>query len=99
MMRAVYRYEVPVDDQWHEITMGVGIPVLHVAARQIDVVEFWAESRHSDSGWEWQTGPRWFRVFGTGQPLVESPMQHRGVTLAGAAGQVVWHLYESLSKP
>lgn len=94
-MRAVYRYEVPVDDQWHEITMWGGSPVLHVAARQLDVVEFWAEYRD----WEWQTGPRWFRVFGTGQPLAESPMQHRGVALAGAAGQLVWHLYESLGKP
>jgi hypothetical protein len=26
-MRAVYRYEVPVDDQWHEITMWAGSPI------------------------------------------------------------------------
>lgn len=94
-MRAVYRYEVPVDDKWHELTMWGDTPVLHVAARQVDVVEFWAEHRN----WDWRIGPRWFRVFGTGQPVPESPIQHRGVALAGASRQLVWHLYESSGKP
>lgn len=45
-MRTVYRYEVPVDDRWHEITIGCDTPILHVASRHAPVVEFWAE--HQD---------------------------------------------------
>jgi len=96
-VRTVYRYEVAVDDKWHEIPMygrpSVN-PVLHVAARKPDVVEFWAEYRD----WEGFEETRWFRVFGTGQPFPNWPMHHRGVALA-ADGQLVWHLYESEGMP
>lgn len=36
----IHRYEIPVDDQVHQITIGHGL--LHVAARRRDVVEVWA---------------------------------------------------------
>lgn len=83
--RAVYRYEVPVDDQWH--TLDLSGAVLHVAARQADVVEVWA----LNSG-----GPkvgREFRVFGTGHPLPLAARQHVGTAFA-ADGALVWHLWE-----
>lgn len=89
-MRAVYRYEVPVDDRFHAVAMHGPSKILHVAARHPDVVEFWAE--HNEP----ITVDRWFRVFGTGHPLPEEWIQHIGTTLA-ADGQLVWHLYESMS--
>lgn len=72
----IYRYEVPVDDQWH--TLELSGAILHVAARRPEVVELWA----FESG-----GPRMrreFRVFGTGQPMPEEidVHMHRGTALA-----------------
>lgn len=89
----IYRYEVPVDDQWHEIPLSG--PVLHVAARTPYVyvartpyvVEFWA--LHSGG----PMVPRRFRVFGTGQPIDEQAT-HRG-TARSSYGRMVWHLMEA----
>lgn len=84
-MSAIFRYEVPVDDEWHALVLSG--PVLHVAVRsRPNVVEMWARS----------TGPlgvtRQFRVFGTGQPLTEDA-GYVGTALVPSAG-LVWHLME-----
>lgn len=86
-MRAVYRYEVPVDDEAHEIELS-GL-IVHVASRVITVVDVWAESDRE--------APivRTFRVFATGQPLPHQAV-HIGTVLAGRDGVLVWHLYELL---
>lgn len=79
----IYRYEVPVDDQWHEHPLTGGI--VHVAGRRRGVVEFWARQTF---------GPqvaRRFRVYGTGHPM-PSGLTHRGTVLDGP---LVWHLMES----
>ena len=85
--RCVFRYEVPVDDHWH--TLMLSGRVLHVAARQLGVVELWA----LESG-----GPRVgrvFRVVGTGHPW---PVGF-GATYVGTAlverSPLVWHLLEA----
>lgn len=84
--RAVFRYEVPVDDDWHTIELSG--PILHVAARRPDVVEVWAQTGAG------LTSARTFRVFGTGQPLPQGVrLTHRGTALAGD-GSLVWHLME-----
>lgn len=91
-MRAIYRYEIPVDDRSHAVNMHGSTRVLHVAARRPNIVEFWAEH-------DGPTLDRWFRVFGTGQPLPEDWMKHRYIGTALAAdGQLVWHLYESMQR-
>lgn len=89
----VLRYEVPVDDEWHEIVAGEAV---HVACRRLDAVEFWAIE-----GTEFtQT----LRVFGTGQPLPDEPLKHVGTALSPEAperpimrgasyGALVWHLF------
>jgi hypothetical protein len=84
----VLRYEVPVDDEWHFHDLSGAI--LHVAARQPDVVEFWA---YSSGG---PTLTRAFTVFGTGHPLPEwaTPDRHRGSVIT-AGGALVWHLFEA----
>jgi hypothetical protein len=82
---AIHRYEVPVDDRWHDLPLSGS--VLHVASRDPRVVEVWA--LHT-SGTE---VTRTFRVFGTGQPLPAGPLRHVGTALA-SGGQLVWHLME-----
>jgi hypothetical protein len=77
----IFRYEVPVDDQWHEISSS---PALHVACRRLDVVEFWAYPVLDD------TPARKYRVFGTGQDIDEGT-QYVGTALAPGGG-LVWHL-------
>lgn len=81
----VYRYEVPVDDAWHEISTSG--PILSVASRDPRVVEFWAV--HHDGEFRWSES---FRVFGTGQPLGDDPGQHVGSAIT-AGGALVWHLF------
>jgi hypothetical protein len=81
----IFRYEVPVDDRWHEVESG---DVLHVAARQPDRVEFWAFADGPT------TRRRWLRVYGTGQPITDGIWAHLGTAMA-ADGRLVWHLLEA----
>lgn len=82
MSSRIFRYEVPVDDQWHRIE-GCLAP-LHVDCRQLDVVEFWA--------WEYTdtTVADEYRVIGTGKPI-DDPIQYMGTAIA-PGGHLVWHL-------
>lgn len=84
MTRAIYRYEIPVDDQWHAIDLTGNI--VHVDSRDIYIVELWAI--HTD-------GPatrRGFRVYGTGHAIPDD-VTHVGTTIA-PGGHLVWHLME-----
>lgn len=84
MADAIYRYEVPVDDRWHEIG-GCGTP-LHIDCRDPRIVEFWA--------WRREDLPaRHFRVYGTGHPIPDGAKYH-GTTIA-PGGHLVWHLLET----
>jgi hypothetical protein len=87
-VRAVHRYEVPVDDQPHDIEMPRRI--VHVDCRSADRVEIWAIAG------EGAEMIRTFQVFGTGQPLPASAF-HIGTALAGRGGALVWHLFELLA--
>jgi hypothetical protein len=87
MNKVVYRYEVPVDDEEHSITLPSAARVLHVASRRFAVVEFWTEVTDPPSVF---LTPRRFRVFGTGHPVPEG-WQYAGTSLDGL---LVWHLYE-----
>lgn len=81
----IYRYEVPVDDQWHKFQLTGSL--LHVGCRDPRIVEFWAFHRDDWNPW-------WIklRVVGTGQNLPE------GGGYIGTAyspdGKLVWHLIE-----
>lgn len=86
-MRTVYRYVVPVNDQAHDIELSG--PIVHVAARDHRLVEFWAISGESEPV------VRTFQIFGTGHPLPHQAA-YVGTTLAGSQGQLVWHLFELL---
>jgi hypothetical protein len=88
MTRRVFRYQVPVDDRPHDLTLTSG--PLHVAAAwppEGPAVELWAEH---DSGVP--ARGRRFLVVGTGQPL---PAGARWAgTCERTRGGLVWHLYE-----
>lgn len=85
------RFEVPVDDQWHTITVPAMARFKLVAARDPKVLEFWAEQWDGEG----MTRDRTFRVFGTGQPYDPRGLDHIGTTLA-AGGSLVWHLFEQV---
>jgi hypothetical protein len=88
---AIFRYEIPVDDQWHELQLSGAVH--HVACRdRADIVEVWA--LHSGG----PTVARSFRVYGTGQPLPDHRVTYLGTALA-SGGAIVWHLMERLVAP
>lgn len=84
MSAQIFRYEVPVDDRWHEIA-GCSTP-LHVDCRDPHVVEFWAWRRDD-------LPARSLRVYGTGHPIPDGT-KYRGTVIA-PGGQLVWHLIET----
>ena len=84
--RAMFRYEVPIDDQPHTIPLARD-PVAVAAATSWFAVEFWAERPERAT-----MVKRTFQVFGTGHPLPENA--HWVGTCARSAEGLVWHLYE-----
>ena len=84
-MIAVHRYEVPVDDRPHRHILGG--PIVHVAGRFVDAVEFWAI--HDDDG---EQAQRTFQVVDTGEEI-PAGATHVGSAIA-PGGRFVWHLFE-----
>lgn len=87
-MTVVFRYEIPVDGEWHDLELSGQI--LQVASRKPDLVELWA--------FQGADLPRARRLqaFGTGQPLPEdTAVLHVGTALA--PGGFVWHLFEAVA--
>jgi hypothetical protein len=80
----VFRYEVPIDDVWHDIELTG--PVVKVACRESNrrVVQFWA----LDGAGSPYTGR--FRVFGTGDEVPDNVV-YKGT---GIAEPYAWHLFE-----
>lgn len=88
-MKTIYRFEVPIDDQWHEFKLTGHI--LHVGSRSEGVVEFWA---HQIEGNPLETVQ--LRVFGTGHEMPVASI-YRGTTIA-PDGYYVWHLVERVDE-
>lgn len=86
MSRAVYKYEIPVDDEWHGVTMPLPAKVVHVACTGgFGTVYVWAEVAPDST----ETATRKMQVFGTGHALPD------GAVYVGTApaGPFVWHVY------
>lgn len=104
MTRRILRWEVPVDDQDHELEPGG--PVVHVAAHRDfpGRVEVWTLDPSDEEFWAAPIGTRVharavgparvFRVFGTGQPIPDGYVYLRSTerTVHG----LVWHLFARL---
>lgn len=84
----IFRYEMPVDDQDHDVHLPEDTRIVKVGARRTDAVEFWGLVPNGDLGWN-----RRFRVFGTGQ-TVPANYEYVGTPEPVAGGALVWHLYE-----
>jgi hypothetical protein len=80
----IYRYEIPVDDDWHQFQLSG--PVVHVACRNGDYkkVHFWALAAAGEP----YTAA--LRVFGTGHGVPDGTV-YRGTAIAEP---LVWHLFE-----
>ena len=83
----VYRYEVPVDDSWHDVELSG--PIVKVACRNgvRSVVHVWALAG---------VGTPYIarlRLFGTGHEVPDDIM-YRGTAIAEP---LVWHLFEDAS--
>lgn len=84
-MSRILRETVPVDDRWH--TFKLRGPVVHVATRHEDAVEFWFVD--DDRA---EPAQRTFSVVGTGQLVPPGATFVR--TAITPTGRFVWHLVE-----
>lgn len=82
----IFRFEVPVDDEWHVITSR---HPLHVFCRDATTVEYWAWSGPDDIG-----DARTYKVIGTGQVIPDN-VAYVGTAVA-PGGALVWHLVRRL---
>lgn len=86
MSRSVWKYEIPVDDQWHPVPTPLPAVVVNVDSKgALGTVAVWAEVT-TNSG---ETSKRRMRAFGTGQPIPKGAV-YVGTALAGP---LVWHIY------
>ena len=95
--KRVYKYSVPVDNDWHEIQMPIPYTWdIKAVACQNDPswVEFWCEVLSGET----KTVTRHFRVYPTGVEVEEG--HWCGTTVLNVNGySLVWHLYEKYSGP
>lgn len=90
MTRTIYKYSVPVDDEWHEISMPGPARVLHVECQGgFGTVNLWAEVDIEGEG----STVRRMRAYGTGMALPDNAV-YVGSSLAGP---FVWHVYAEVS--
>jgi hypothetical protein len=84
--RSILRCSIPIDDQWHTLTL-TGL-IVHVATRGEDYVEIWFIEDPDGT-----PEVRAFRVVGTGHPLEPALTRHVGTAIT-PSGRFVWHLME-----
>lgn len=96
----ILKTEIPIDDRWHEETVG---PIVHVGHQEFGLVTFWWWDDVSMA-----KNDRQFRVYGTGHEVTTGldpqtglvqEVHHRG-TAVDHGRKLVWHLIErKLSRP
>ncbi len=90
-MSQMWKYEVPIDGEWHELSMPCVAAVRHVGQQQSRSVCFWVEVDPTA-----QRGSRSFCVFGTGHD-VPATANYCG-TVESRSAPLVWHLFEKLAE-
>lgn len=91
MTEHIFRYEIPVDDQWHDLDLYG--PIVHIACRRPDTVEVWAVHHDHPPHPGVARISSAYRAVGTGQPIPgrRGFWQHIGTCIA-PGGDLVWHL-------
>jgi hypothetical protein len=92
-MSRIIRHAIPVDDQFHEFEIPVGMnAILQVACRRRAEVDIWVVDDPSIP-----TRTAVFRVIGTGHEIARG---ERWVgTCVAPDNFLVWHLMELMEKP
>lgn len=87
MSSQILKWDIPVDDGAHQVSSGLG--VVHVACQHdYESVQIWTLEDSETVG----ATPRWYQVFGTGQPIPKNA-HHVGTALS-AQGSLVWHVFD-----
>jgi hypothetical protein len=86
-MKTVWKYEVPIDDQRHEVLIPEFAEIIGCGMQREMLIAFWAVVKNEE-----HLVPRYFRVVGTGHPIDEA----EDVCGSVLDGQFVWHLVEML---
>jgi hypothetical protein len=94
--RVVHKFRVPIDGEWHRVDLPQGATLVHVGNAMIDTnrayltheraLHFWAEVPAEPK----YRVHREFRVYGTGQPILERRAVWAGTFIEGG---FVWHMY------
>lgn len=100
MNRRIFRHELKVNDQAHEIPAGKIVHFTEYRNKHIthehDRVEVWVEAQLDGDTWRAKTmGNQRVQVFGTGQRIPENA-EHIASCLAD---RLVWHLYRLPEPP
>lgn len=98
MTDSIFRYTLPVDDQWHEFQIG---SVHHVECVSATEVEFWAESPDTNPPQFITQRKTRLRVVGTGQDIPAEVWAHVGTCIfrdPRSSLRLVWHVIESFDE-
>ena len=87
-MRRIFRFELPLDDQPHEVAEGTVVLVAPDRAGN-DAVEAWVEVPDPETWVSTGEPSQRLQVFGTGFEIPENALW-RG---SCAAGTFIWHVY------
>lgn len=90
MSQRIFRFQVPVDGEWYAFDLNG--PVVHVAARTEDIVEFWTV--YDDVDPVTTDRSQSFKVLATGQ-LIPTDAKYVG-TAVTPSGRLVWHLVQQV---
>lgn len=95
-MRTVWKYDVAIDDGWHNFTMPAGAEIVHAAVgptTPADHVSVWAvvdpDASHT---------ARTLRVIGTGHPFSDpDAAEFWCATAVEPSRPLVWHVVELIA--
>ena len=91
-MRTIWKYDIPVDGEVHEIHVPGPAHFRHADVQNDPgVVSVWFEVESEGTG----THPIRYTVIGTGHKVPGNGRYVRSMVTAG--GALVWHLYEIVS--
>ena len=88
----VFKYTIPVDDQWHDFKLPEGAHIMHVVSqyKNIREVMMWV---YLNDNRQLPQFTRSFRVYGTGHEIPEGCKPVGSCIVAD--GHLVWHLVEN----